>query len=573
MKDFHGFFYQGWEAGLTKAYLKFFMIGLLFHINRFRHSLRNSFCKSSDEEKMQKLQKTTAGLYSLLPKDDRFSYSILYVIDDPNINHLEHSLKSILNQSVDAFELLIGFKESPTDQARNLILKLEKEYPGKLRYFDHTDVNDLTSSATGRFLVIVGQNDWIRPDFLYRYELTLRIFPQPENIVLYSDFNEISSKNYFIPTKEKSNGKELLFPFVFNFFMEEGLMIPKPLWDKVKGLKTNYQRAEYENLLLELDLAGAQFQHIGLPLYSLREGKKRFKSQATFLLALNKYGEKKKLNWKWQPGYTSQTIRAIPTVQPAHTIQVIIPYKDQRELTLKCVEKLLQQKEVNIKITAVDNRSTDRSIAQKIESLGGEVIFIDEPFNYSRLNNLAVKKNKTAADADLLLFLNNDVELEPDAISEMVRWIDQPQIGMVGCRLMYPNGLLQHGGVSLELNEAKEMHWMHVEKLSTLEQMHITKQLGIFEAVTAACALVKKQDFLKVGCFDEVWYPIGYSDTNLAIKLKNLGLKCFYTPYAVGIHHESISRKSSIEDYENSWWLHTLLKKQNAQMRNHESKI
>ena len=161
-------------------------------------------------------------------------------------------------------------------------------------------------------------------------------------------------------------------------------------------------------------------------------------------------------------------------------------------------------------------------------------------------------------DCDAVLFLNNDVELEPGALQEMARWLDQPQIGMVGCRLHFPDGRLQDGGVRLDGSTKKEMRWEHIEKLRRFDELDEAKTLGFFDAVTAACALMKRQTFLDIGGFDEILYPIGYSDTNLAMKLAAKGLKCFYTPYAVGIHHESVSRKASIEDFENSWWLHRL---------------
>jgi GT2 family glycosyltransferase len=83
--------------------------------------------------------------------------------------------------------------------------------------------------------------------------------------------------------------------------------------------------------------------------------------------------------------------------------------------------------------------------------------------------------------------------------------------------------------------------------------------LHIVDAVTAACALVKRSLFIEVGGFDELCYPIAYSDTNLAVKIANKGFKNFYTPYARGVHHESVSRKlESLEDVESSRWLHNL---------------
>ena len=316
-------------------------------------------------------------------------------------------------------------------------------------------------------------------------------------------------------------------------------------------------------MLLRLDLAGAIFQHVPLCLYSLRSQgvNQNAKSQKAFLKVLNEYTSAKQLGWNWLPGYQSTSARALPPLNKKNVIQIIIPYKDQKDLTLKCIHSLLKQKNVQFKITAVDNRSDDRSIADEIMALGGEVIFINEPFNYSRLNNLAVKQAKTTDDCNVLLFLNNDVELESEALSEMVRWMDQPRIGMVGCRLNYPDGKLQHGGVRLGEQEKDIMNWEHIEKLRHFEELEETKTLGFFDAVTTACAMIKRQTFLDVGGFDEIWYPIGYSDTNLAAKLDIKGLRCFYTPYAIGTHHESISRKTSIEDFENSRWLHYLLKK------------
>jgi GT2 family glycosyltransferase len=407
---------------------------------------------------------------------------------------------------------------------------------------------------------VLREEDWLRPDFLLRCEQTLRIFPDAEKKVLYCNLNKISDKGYFLPNSEYRQPKQLCFPFFFYPFVEKGLLIPAALWKQTGGINLQHKGAEYEHLLLQLDVAGATFQHIPLNLYSIRFSVKQGenKSQAALLQVLEHYSKSKRLNWQWLPGYQAPSVRAIPAL-PRYSIQIVIPYKDQKELTMKCMHSLMRQEDVQFQVTAVDDCSKDASIAQEIERMGGEIISIQEPFNYSRLNNLAVKLTQKAKHCEVVLFLNNDVELEPNALSEMLRWVDQPQIGMVGCRLHYPDGRLQHGGVGINFHGREEMRWEHIEKLRRFDEMKVTKALGIFDAVTAACAMMKRQTFLEVGGFDEIWYPIGYSDTNLAVKVAARGLKCFYTPYAVGVHHESVSRKSSIEDYENSWWLHHLL--------------
>lgn len=566
-RDISTYFYKGWKAKLKRAYSLSFIRSLHFYLNQFRASLHSDAVLHHhvNDPIIKKLERTAQGLHTLLPSDDRFSYSILISINVPRLPLLIECIQSALNQTAPKVEILIGLKETTAEEVKKTLATLQKDNPTKIKVFTFTNdcpiINKLAESAAGNFLLLLGEHDWIRPDFLFRFEQTLRVFSDPEKHVLYCNFNYVSEQGFFIPSSTHTQPPKLNFPYFFKEFEEKGLLIPSVLWKKIGGLHFENRGAEYEELLLNLDLAGASFQRIPLCLYSARASTigNEPKSEKAFSHVLEKYFLSKKLNWHCSEGYLKKTVRVIPPLPKASSIQVIIPYKDQKELTLKCLKSVLQQQEVLYTITAIDNRSTDKSIAETIRSHGGEVIAIDEPFNYSRLNNLAVKMTQMANHCDTLLFLNNDVELAPDAMQEMLRWIEQPQIGIVGCRLHYPNGQLQHGGVKINYQGKEEMRWEHIEKYRKFEDMQLSKTIHLCEAVTAACAMMKKKFFLEIGGFDETWYPIAYSDTHLAVKATAKGLKCLYTPYATGIHHESISRLSGIEDFENSWWLHHLL--------------
>jgi GT2 family glycosyltransferase len=574
IQSFSTYLYAGWRSRLFKPYVKLCSHHFACYFRKFQRALYLGGVQTThiSDQQLKKMQRLSKGLHTLLPSRPDLTYSVIFSVKAPKVEFFRTSLESVLHQSPEALEMLIGFSNKPTPELEKIVSELSRSHPNKIRVFDfpadqerESIENQLAEKASGNFLFFMGQEDWIRPDLLFRYEQTLRIFAEPEKIVLYCDVHEISDNNYFIPQSKHQQPSQLNFPYFFKLFLVRGFLIPKGLWQKTAGWRSSLRGAEEEDLLLQLDVAGATFQHIPFCLYAVRAStytrQRQMKSRETFLHSLEHYTQAKNLDWKWSTGYQSSSVRAVPAIMPGHRLQVIIPYKDQKELTLKCVHSLLKQQGVDFTLTAVDNRSTDSSIAENIRRLGGEVLFIDEPFNYSRLNNLAVKRTQKATDCDILVFLNNDVELEPEALQEMLRWMDQPQIGMVGCRLHYPDGRLQHGGVSLNTQEGSEMWWEHVEKFRSFKEMDVTKALGVFDAVTAACAMVKRDTFLEVGGFDEVWYPIGYSDTNLAVKLGLHGLKSFYTPYAVGIHYESVSRQTSIEDFENSWWLHQLLLK------------
>lgn len=574
-KDITDYFIYGWKSSLFSFYLHHFIRQLTFDLNKFRHQLftkRNNI-KHIEEEKVSKLKKVTAGLHALLPPYPHFTYSLLLELNHPHPPFFRKTLQSIFDQTTSRLEVLIGSKKEFSSSIQQIIEEFKTKFPYQIQEYvvdsESLVFNELSQRAKGYYLLLMGQEDWIRPDLLFRYEQTLRMINQPGQEVLYCDENQINELDYSIP-QMGTQKSSLHFPFFFTSFSERGLLIPKHLWDQVGGLCATYREATYIDLILRLEVAGALFQHIPICLYSQRvkasHSSQQIGSQQNLLAALSSYTRAKGLDWQWSLGYDSY-MRAVPAIHHSHAIQVIVPFKDQKDLTLSCIRSVLKQKEVTLKITAVDNGSSDGSIAEELRALGVEVLTINEPFNYSRLNNLAVQQTQTASQCDLLLFLNNDVDLEEGALVEMVRWIDQPGIGMVGCRLHYPDGRLQHGGVHLDCYRLPtQMHWEHIEKLLTFDEMKQTKQLGTTHAVTAACALIKRQTFLDVKGFDEVWYPIAYSDTNLAVKLGLIGLACFYTPYAVGVHHESVSRKEGVEDYENSRWLHQLILKHHYQM-------
>lgn len=564
-KNYFSYLVQGWNSGLFFPYLKVSANLLIEKLNHFHQALLE-IKKSplhSEDEKILKLKNTTAGLYALLPTNPLLTYSIVIYVNQPNSKFFEACLRSAVNQSVQNFEILIGLHGEPSKEIKQLLKKYKVLFP-QIREFNFSNdidknviLNSLVQESKKSYFFILEQEDWIRPDTLYRFDQTLRLLKKPEISILYCDQNKISTKNYFLPLSHSEKG-HFHFPYFFEHVESEGFLFASSLWRKVGGFRDKFRGSAIEDVLLRLDLHGAHFQHVPLTLYSKRNPSKNSESKSIQCLmdSLKEYTSLKGLNWTFTNGFRESDIQAQPTPNLDHCVHIIIPFKDQKELTLKCVHSVLTQQKVNFKITAIDNNSIDSLIGEELRRLGCEVLQIDEPFNYSRLNNTAVKQSKFADTCDILFFLNNDVKLEPNTLFEMLRWIDQPNVGMVGCRLHYPNGTLQHGGIELKKQANANMIWKHNENGMLFHDLDVSKKIKIVDCVTAACAIIKKKDFLSVGGFDEIWYPIGYSDTNLAVKLKNHNLLCLYTPYAAAIHYESITRKESIEDYERSWWLH-----------------
>ncbi len=503
-------------------------------------------------QKLKGLQELTQGLHTLMSADNQFTYSVLIALDHPT--HI--AIDSALQLTAPNLEILVATQEPQHKMFDNY----KKKYPDKLKFIpcDNSEpmLNVLAREARGNRLFIMGQKDLVRCDILYRYEQMLRLYPKNDNIVMYCKEYPIEGDD--IPPSYHQDFREeevFHFPYVFSKIDLHSMLIPSHLWHAVGGIRNIEPDLQLFDLSLRLDLWGAIFSYIPHSLYGYRQVENMPKNVKDLL---QDYARQKKLDWNYVPGYTESSFRAIPHLKKIPKIQVIIPFKNQKDLTLRAVKSVLKQKGVETFITAVDNRSEDITISDAIKKMGAEVLFVDEPFNYSRLNNQALENTTCGSDYDLVLFMNNDVELEEGALEEMARWIDQPGIGIVGCRLNYPNGSLQHGGLRLDKEApGSRMHWEHIEKTLAFSELKLANVQGIVEGVTAACVLMKKEVFMEVGGFDEIWYPIIYSDIALTEKLKKSGYHCFYTPYAVGVHHESISRKKdNLEDIEFSSWFY-----------------
>src|SRR5262249_27137867 len=139
---------------------------------------------------------------------------------------------------------------------------------------------------------------------------------------------------------------------------------------------------------------------------------------------------------------------------------------------------------------------------------GITVIRDDRPFNYSALNNLAVRQ----ARGDIVGLINNDIEvISPDWLSEMVSLALQPCVGAVGARLRYPDETIQHGGVLLGVGGIAA----HANKfLSAWDEGYMGRSLALqsFSAVTAACLVVRKALYEQVGGLNEVELKVAYND-------------------------------------------------------------
>ncbi|MCL1916622.1 MAG: glycosyltransferase family 2 protein [Desulfovibrionaceae bacterium] len=241
-----------------------------------------------------------------------------------------------------------------------------------------------------------------------------------------------------------------------------------------------------------------------------------------------------------------------PTTEPPLAeppVSIIIPFRNRPDLLRPCLDSLRSVTGYSAwECILVDNGSTDSTVKKLCRSLALEdrrftILEHNEPFNFSRLVNRGAAK----ATGDILVLLNSDVEArEPSWLQALVRFAAEEEVGCVGAKLLYPNGLVQHGGIvgGLKSPLNGELCFGHAHLGLPGNAPGYFRQLAVSRtvlAVTGAALAVRKTVFDRLGGFDES-LAVAFNDVDFCLRAAALGLRTVWTPEASLLHHESATR-------------------------------
>ncbi|MGH8987686.1 MAG: glycosyltransferase [Acidimicrobiales bacterium] len=225
---------------------------------------------------------------------------------------------------------------------------------------------------------------------------------------------------------------------------------------------------------------------------------------------------------------------------PAPKVSIIIPTRDGEYLN-RCLASLYATTDYpDYEVLIVDNGSESDTTKELFCDYGGvaSVLHDDRPFNFSSLNNHAV----ASSTGEVVCFLNDDCELvEPGWLGELVSQVLQDGVAAAGAKLLYPDGRIQHAGVVLGMGGVAG----HPERLADrlayghFGWLHTARSLS---AVTAACMVVRREVFDRLDGFDEVHLSVAFNDVDFCLRLRESGWRVVWSPHAVLVHRESMSR-------------------------------
>jgi GT2 family glycosyltransferase len=248
------------------------------------------------------------------------------------------------------------------------------------------------------------------------------------------------------------------------------------------------------------------------------------------------------------PGPAAGTCRVRYHLSSRPLISILIPNKDHADDLERCLASLNRSSYLQREVVIVENNSTDPDTFCAYERLtdrpGVRLVVWPRRFNYSAINNFAARH----ASGEVLLFLNNDVELlDEDWLDWMLGHALRPETGVVGAKLLYPDGTVQHAGLQLGLpGGAGHGHLGSPgDSAGDHGRLIVTQNVS---AVTGACLMIRREVFEEVGGFDE-GLPVSFNDVDLCLKVRAQGYRVVWTPDARLVHHESRTRGR-----DTTWW-------------------
>lgn len=534
--------------------------GLKKGIKRLLEKIHESIFKTNDNKQEQKnylewiknnepneeeLQKQREHKFEYNPK-----ISVVVPMYNTPENYFVELVDSLKAQTYSNWELCLADGSDKKADFIDEIIKDDDRIVYKL--LEKNDgiagnTNECLKLVTGDYIALLDHDDLL-PAFSL-YEIAKVINEDKEAEFIYSDEDKLYEDKdkrmgpHFKPDYAPDTLRSYNYICHFSIFK-------KCLMDKLVGFKHEFNGSQDYDIILRATEQANRVIHIPKILYHWRINANSVASSASakpyayvaakkaIMASLERQGIKAKIEDSRVLGLYRLTYEV--TGNPL--VSIIIPSKDHIKDLKKCIASIMKSTYENFEIIVVENNSEDEKTFEYYETLKENkkvkvVKYEEKGFNYSRLNNFGVSK----ANGEIFLFLNNDIEiLTPNFLELMVGTVQRKDVGVVGSKLIYPDGSIQHAGVVLNFTGVAGHVNAHLKSYDIGYMGRVMIQQN-YTAVTGAMLMVKKEDYEKVNGFDEE-FPVAYNDIDFCLKIRELGKVVVYDPYVEAYHYESKTR-------------------------------
>lgn len=482
--------------------------------------------------------------------------SIVTVIFRPTTEYLQALIASLKAQSYEHFEVVF-VNVSGEDQRINDILSGINDERFVVLAAENKSIAENTNigirAVHGEYVAFVDHDDVIEPDTLYRYMTIIRRYPQSD--VLYCDEDLLDNGTYRGPVFKPAYNADLLLSYNYVTHM---LMVSKYVLDHIELSPADVSGAQDYDLTLKCVECAREIHNVPFMLYhwrvhpastSTNPDSKPYAQEAG-RLAVSRHYERLGIRAEVCDSGAFR-YRAVYQVDNPPKVSIVIPTKDHVDVLSRCLESVLSKTTYQrYDITLVENNSVEDctfEYYQSVQKRYSNVSVVTWPgtgFNYSAICNFGAAHS----DGELILFLNNDTEVIVSKwLESMVGFFARPEVGVVGAKLLYHDGLVQHGGV-----------WASMDQCGYFGELLPGNDSGYMDtlqyptdcaAVTGACQMIRRDLFDQVGGLDES-LAVVLNDVDLCLKADRKGYLVVFDPQAVLYHNEHTSRGRDEQDVD-----------------------
>lgn len=539
--------------------------GILKTIKKILTTIKNIFVISSRQKKFDKEENENYKLWieNNEPNEEelenqrnyKFEYepkiSIIVPMYNTKEKYLQELIYSVINQTYTKWELCLADGSSEKKDYVEKLVSIDKRI--KYKFLNENkgiseNSNEALKLATGDYIALLDHDD-ILPIFSL-YEVVKTINKDKEAEFIYTDEDKLMEE------KENRMGPHFKQDYAPDTFLSYNYIchfsiFKKSLIDRIGGFRKEFDGSQDYDIIFRAVEQANRVIHIPKILYhwrinensvALSSETKPYAYEAAkkaIKAHLTRIGVEAKVEDSQIIGLYKITYK----LKENSKVSIIILNKDHKKDLEKCINSILEKTTYNnYEIVIVENNSTTKEIFKYYEKIKNNknikiVEYKEKDFNYSKLNNIGVKNSA----GDYIVLLNNDVEIITDNwIEIMLGNCQREDVGIVGAKLLYENGTVQHAGIVLGLTGiAGHVNLgLGADEIGYMGRNMITQN---YSAVTGAMLMISREDFENVGGLDEE-FPVAYNDVDLCLKIRNIGKVIVMNPFVRAYHYESKTR-------------------------------
>jgi GT2 family glycosyltransferase len=475
--------------------------------------------------------------------------SLILPVHNPQRGWLEEAVASVLDQTYGCWQLCVCDDASKQGWVAKYFTALSSTEP-RIRFVRSPQrlgisgaLNRAGELASGQYAGFLDQDDVLAAPALDCVAQAVQDL-QPD--LLYSDEDYLDSQGLRVqPIFKPAFSPDLLR---CGMYLGHLLVVRTAMLGDLGWFRAGYEGSQDYDLALRLAERSTAIRHIPQVLYHWRRhsdstalyAAAKPYTQAAGLRAVSEAVMRRDPQAVVTAGAFPNTYRVRWSV-PADLRASLIICSRKAKLLKRCLQAIEQRTaHAHRETVIVQHRSGDIAAMDRLlDACACVRVAYSGPFNFAAMNNLGARH----AAGDVLIFLNDDVEpLDSEWLTAMLAHANRRDVGVVGAKLIYPSGAIQHAGLVIGIMEGAGHLHRNTFGSPYWNWLPFTRNVS---AVTGACLAIRKSVFEELGGFDES-FPVNYNDVDLCLRARLAGYEVIVEPAALLRHYECQSRQAGV---------------------------